>query len=224
MHRTPPAYRAPRDTVSPVFAGAILLVAASVVGVLVPWALSPSATETEEAVATELAAEPAAVIPMTETPVLDIGVSTDDGRLPDGTTILDASHAGIAKLDGELVDALGAATGDAAADGIALHVNSGWRSAEYQESLLREAIAEHGSRENAMRWVATATTSPHVSGDAVDIGPAEAAAWLSERGAAYGLCQIYANEPWHFELRPDAARRGCPPMYADPTQDPRMQR
>ena len=49
-------------------------------------------------------------------------------------------------------------------------------------------------------------------------------AWLSEHGAAYGLCQIYGNEPWHYELRPEAVDHGCPPMYADPTHDPRMQR
>ena len=40
----------------------------------------------------------------------------------------------------------------------------------------------------------------------------------------YGLCRIYGNEPWHYELRPDAVDHGCPPMYADPTHDPRMQR
>ena len=33
----------------------------------------------------------------------------------------------------------------------------------------------------------------------------------------------YGNEPWHFELSPDAIDHGCPPMYADPTRDPRMQ-
>ena len=62
-----------------------------------------------------------------------------------------------------------------------------------------------------------------MSGDAVDIGPSDAAAWLSEHGAAYGLCQIYGNEPWHYELRPEAGDQGCPAMYADPTHDPRMQ-
>jgi hypothetical protein len=62
-----------------------------------------------------------------------------------------------------------------------------------------------------------------VSGDAVDIGPFDATAWLSEHGAHYGLCQIYRNESWHYELRPEATSRGCPRMYADPTQDPRMQ-
>ena len=43
-----------------------------------------------------------------------------------------------------------------------------------------------------------------MSGDAVDIGPFDATAWLSEHGAHYGLCQIYRNEPWHYELRPEA--------------------
>jgi zinc D-Ala-D-Ala carboxypeptidase len=60
-------------------------------------------------------------------------------------------------------------------------------------------------------------------GNAVDVAPVDAAAWLSEHGAEYGLCQIYGNEPWHFELRPEAIDHGCPTMYADPTEDPRMQ-
>ena len=60
-------------------------------------------------------------------------------------------------------------------------------------------------------------------GDAVDIGPLDATAWLSEHGADYGLCQIYGNEPWHYELRPEAIDHRCPPLYADPTHDPRMQ-
>ena len=55
-------------------------------------------------------------------------------------------------------------------------------------------------------------------------GPPDATAWLSEHGAEYGLCQIYSNEPWHYELRPEAIDQGCPPMYADPTNDPRMGR
>jgi hypothetical protein len=62
-----------------------------------------------------------------------------------------------------------------------------------------------------------------VSGDAVDIGPFDATAWLSKHGAGYGLCQIYRNEPWHYELRSEAIDHGCPSMHADPTHDPRMQ-
>jgi hypothetical protein len=51
----------------------------------------------------------------------------------------------------------------------------------------------------------------------------DAAAWLSRHGAKYGLCQIYSNEPWHYELRFEAVDHRCPRRYADPTRDPRMQ-
>jgi zinc D-Ala-D-Ala carboxypeptidase len=127
-------------------------------------------------------------------------------------------------LDPALVAALREAATDAAYDGVELYVKSGWRSPEHQQQLLNEAISKYGSEAEAARWVATPDTSPHVSGDAVDIGPSDATAWLSEHGAAYALCQIYGNEPWHYELRPEAVDHGCPPMYADPTHDPRMQR
>lgn len=129
----------------------------------------------------------------------------------------------MAKLDPVLLDAVRQAAGDAADDGVHLVINSGWRSPEYQEQLLREAVLEYGSEEEAARWAATADTSAHVTGDAVDIGHTDATAWLSEYGAQYGLCQIYRNEPWHYELRPNAIDHGCPDMYADPTDDPRMQ-
>jgi zinc D-Ala-D-Ala carboxypeptidase len=146
-----------------------------------------------------------------------------DSAVPHGTTILDEEDPGVANLDPALLGALRQAGTDAAGDGVELVVNSGWRSPEDQERLLQEAVSEYGSEEEAARWVATPDTSPHVSGDAVDIGPSDATAWLSEHGAEYGLCQIYGNEPWHYELRPEAVDDGCPPMYADPTHDPRMQ-
>jgi zinc D-Ala-D-Ala carboxypeptidase len=145
-----------------------------------------------------------------------------DGGVPDGATVFDDELPGVAELDGTLLGALRQAATDAANDGVEFLVDSGWRSPEYQAHLLREAASEYGSEEEAARWVATPETSAHVSGDAVDIG-SDAAAWLSEHGAAYGLCQIYGNEPWHYELRPEALDQGCPPMYADPTHDPRMQ-
>ena len=146
------------------------------------------------------------------------------GALPDGTTVFDDALPGVAKLDPALLRALRRAATDAAADGVELVVNSGWRSPAYEDQLRREAIAKYGSEAEAARWVATGTTSAHVSGDAVDVGPADATRWLSAQGAAYGLCQIYGNEPWHYERRPEAIGHGCPPMYSDPTQDPRMQR
>jgi D-alanyl-D-alanine carboxypeptidase len=149
-------------------------------------------------------------------------LGTADGAVPDGTTVFDDAVAGVAKLDPALRGAVRRAATDAANDGVQFVVDSGWRSPAYQEHLLRDAIAQYGSEAEAKRWVATPDTSAHVSGDAIDIGPTSAAAWLSDHGAAYGLCQVYGNEPWHYELRPAAPAQGCPPTYADPTQDPRM--
>ena len=146
------------------------------------------------------------------------------GAVPGGTTVFDDEIPGVAKLDSDLLGALRRAATDGADDGVRFYVDSGWRSPEYQERLLREAISKYGSEAEAARWVATPETSAHVKGDAVDIGPSAAAAWLSEHGAAYGLCQTYGNEPWHYELRPEAIAHGCPDMYADATHDPRMQR
>ena len=144
-----------------------------------------------------------------------------DGAVPAGTTVFD-EIAGVGNLDSDLLGALRLAATDAAHDGVKFFVDSGWRSPEYQEQLLREAVSKYGSEEEAARWVATPATSAHVSGDAVDIGHSDATAWLSEHGAAYGLCQTYGNKPWHYELRSGATAQGCPPMYPDPTHDPRM--
>ncbi|QZY51795.1 M15 family metallopeptidase [Leucobacter tenebrionis] len=146
-----------------------------------------------------------------------------DGRLPDGITVFDDGYDGITNLRPELLQALRAAAADARSQGIEFIVNSGWRSAELQEQMLRDAVSQYGSLEEASRWVASPQTSAHVSGDAVDIDGADAPAWLSAYGASYGLCQTYANEPWHYELVPDATSSGCPIMYADPTEDPRLQ-
>ena len=148
----------------------------------------------------------------------------DDGAVPAGATVFDDDVSGVANLDPALLGALRQAATHAAYDGVDFLVDSGWRSAEYQRLLLQQAILKYGSREEAARWVATPNTSAHVSGEAVDIGRSDATAWLSEHGAEYGLCQIYSNEPWHYELRPGAIDNGCPPMYADPTHDPRTRR
>ena len=146
-----------------------------------------------------------------------------DGAVPDGTTVFDDRIPAVANLDPALLGALRQAATAAARDGVKLFVTSGWRSSKYQEQLLREAISKYGSAQEAARWVGAPTASAHVSGDAVDVGPLAATAWLSRHGARYGLCRIYGNEPWHYELRPEAIGHGCPPMYTDPTRDPRMQ-
>jgi hypothetical protein len=113
-----------------------------------------------------------------------------DGAVPDGTTVFNEAVPGVANLDPDLLGALRQAATDAAGDGVEFLVDSGWRSPAYQEQLLQEAVSKYGSVEEAARWVATPTTSAHVSGDAVDIGAADATAWLSGHGAEYGLSDL----------------------------------
>ena len=143
-------------------------------------------------------------------------ITESDGALPGDASVFDGEYPGIARLDADLLQALRVAGSRAIDDGIDLYVNSGWRSPDYQNELLRAAVSEYGSEKEAARWVATAETSPHVFGDAVDIGGVEATAWLSEHGAAYGLCQIYRNEPWHFEMRAPGDRARLPSDVSRP--------
>ena len=177
---------------------------------------STTAPESESSAHTSGA--PPGAIPIDET--LQGGrrdaVGAADGSLPDGVTVLDDELPGIARLDPALRGALRAATDDAAQAGLTISVASGWRSARYQEQLFEQAVSKYGSEEAAARWVARPGTSAHETGQAVDVGPARAAAWLAENGSAYGLCQIYLNEPWHFEWRSEAVDHGCPAAYADP--------
>ncbi|MBO0980659.1 M15 family metallopeptidase [Microbacterium sp. SD291] len=158
-------------------------------------------------------------------PLMDGSVGEDDGLIhqEDQISVFDQTPA-VANLDPELLAAVREAAATAEQEGVRMHVNSGWRSPAYQEALLSDAVERYGSAEEAARWVTTADNSEHVSGDAVDLGPVAAQDWLSQRGAEFGLCQIYANERWHFELRPAAVANGCPVMYEDPTADPRTQR
>ena len=142
------------------------------------------------------------------------------GAITGDASVFDDELPGVARLDPDLLRALRAAATQAADDGIEFLVDSGWRSRAYQSRLFREAVGKYGSEAEASRWVATPDTSAHVSGDAVDIGHADARAWLSDHGAGYGLCQTYGNEPWHYELRPEAVAGGCPSMYPDASERP----
>lgn len=157
--------------------------------------------------------------------VSPVSLSEADGVIRDeGTVSVFDETPAVTNLDSDLLAAVRAAATAAEQDGVRMHVNSGWRSAEYQQVLRQDAVAEYGSEEEAARWVATPENSEHVSGDAIDLGPLIAQDWLAQHGDEFGLCQIYANERWHFELRPAAVANGCPLMYDDPTADPRTQR
>lgn len=139
------------------------------------------------------------------------GRAGEDGSIPDNSSIslTDTWHPAIAKLDSELLAAVREAAQDARAAGVELRVTSGWRSKAYQQRLLDEAVTTYGSLEEARRLVSTPDKSAHVTGEAIDIGPTDAADWLIRHGADYGLCQTYANEMWHFELSTTPGGR-CP--------------
>ncbi len=138
---------------------------------------------------------------------------TSEGGLPDGQRLspFDLSSPAVNRLDPALLDAIQQAANGAAADGITIGLTSGWRSTEFQQRLFDDAAAQYGSADIASQYVASPQVSKHVIGKAVDVGPAGADEWLIHNGSAFGLCQIYANEIWHFELATDYGGT-CPPL------------
>ena len=148
--------------------------------------------------------------------VFPSGRSIEDGLIPAGTvvTLADDDVPAVANLRPELRDALRRAEADAASDGLAFEVTSGWRTTAYQQRLLDDAIKQYGSEAIAREYVATPDKSRHVTGDAVDLAPVDAQFWLIEHGARYGICQTYANERWHFELATEPSGE-CPAMRTD---------
>lgn len=124
-----------------------------------------------------------------------------------------ASEPELAEVVPELRHAMEQAMVDAAREGVRIRVVSGGRSLAEQRQLYEKAIAEHGPAA-ADEWaVSPDQLSAHVKGLAVDVAPVEGTQWLRENGARYGLCQIYANEPWHFELKAQAGV--CPTLLPD---------
>jgi D-alanyl-D-alanine carboxypeptidase len=145
-----------------------------------------------------------------------IGTAATDtfgGWLPDGVMLspFDVSNPVLAQLDPLLLKAIQDASRRAAADGIDLRITSGWRSRGFQQRLFDDAVRDYGGVDIAKQFVASPEVSKHVVGQAIDVGPAEADKWLIQNGPKFGLCQIYANEIWHFELATDEQGQ-CPPL------------
>ena len=115
------------------------------------------------------------------------------------------------QLDPLLLNAIRDAARSAQAQGIDITITSGWRSKGFQQRLFDDAVRRYGSVEIAQQFVASPEASRHVVGEAVDIAGNGASDWLIRNGAQFGLCQIYANENWHFELATDGNGR-CPPL------------
>jgi LAS superfamily LD-carboxypeptidase LdcB len=147
------------------------------------------------------------------TVAIDPPADPGDGSLPNGDALtpFDVQDPAIGRLDPALLSAIQDAATAAAADGITLTITSGWRSPEFQQRLLDGAVQTYGSLPAARQYVQTPEMSKHVIGQAVDVGGVGADQWLIANGSRFGLCRIYANELWHFELATDAMG-SCPPL------------
>ena len=160
-----------------------------------------------------LAPPPGPPVPADPLSIGDAAVDTTGGWLPDGVTLspFDVSNPILSQLDPALLRAVQDAARAAQAQGVDIRVNSGWRSRGFQQRLFDNAVRNYGSVAAAAELVAGPDVSKHVTGQAVDIAPVEADMWLIANGRQFGLCQIYANEIWHFELATDQYGN-CPPL------------
>ncbi len=127
------------------------------------------------------------------------GVPTGLGPSSDLGTDTTSDHGAVATgLDEGLAARFAAAQEAAVADGVALTLTSGWRSAQEQQRLVDEAVERYGDTDEAHRWVLPPETSAHVRGLAIDVG----------------LCPTYASEVWHFEKLAEGASV-CPEPHPD---------
>ncbi len=142
----------------------------------------------------------------------------EDGYIPDGGSVaLTDDVPAVTGLDDRLRDALHRAEKAASSErDVEFTLANGWRSERYQRFLFDRAVKNYGSEEEASRWVKKGNESKHVVGKAVDIATADAMDWLSRFGGKYGLCQVYANEAWHFELTANS-QGVCPAQLVDST-------
>ena len=113
-------------------------------------------------------------------------------------------------------DAFVGMAGAALKDSVHLIVDSGYRSGEFQEKIIKRRMAAGEDFEAVARFVAPPGYSQHETGCAFDLVPSEARfahtetyAWLSEHAAEYGFVETYPEdsthtrywESWHWYYR-----------------------
>ena len=146
-----------------------------------------------------------------------------DGAVPDGTTVFDDEVPGVANLDPRSsvpcarprrMPRTTASSSSSTAAGVPRSTRS--------SCSVRRSRSTAPKRRPPDGWPPP-TRLLTCRGTRSTSGPPMPRRGCPSTAPQYGLCQIYGNEPWHYELRPEAIDHGCPPMYADPTHDPRMQ-
>ena len=96
----------------------------------------------------------------------------------------------------------------ARADGVALLINSGFRSDAEQAILF--------ARHPDPKWVARPGTSLHRNGTELDLGPPAAYGWLDANASRFHFTQRYSWEPWHYGFMLNA---GSSPRAAAARED-----
>jgi len=76
-------------------------------------------------------------------------------------------------------------------DGVALVVNSGFRSDAEQAVLW--------ARNPDPKWVAPPVTSLHRNATELDLRPSSADGWLAANAGRFHFLQPYPHEVWHYE-------------------------
>ena len=126
------------------------------------------------------------------------------------------------KLRADAAAALLDLMAQARAAGVTVIPISGFRTAAYQESLFRNAVAKYGSEDAAVRWVGRPGHSEHHTGLVVDLGEEESPAcdvepqfeethsfrWLQTNAARFDFELSYPRhnprgvnyEPWHWRF------------------------
>lgn len=137
-------------------------------------------------------------------------VDSDDDGIADDPGATDPS-----KLVGGARTAYQQAKQAMAAEGITMTLTSGKRSYEHQRDLFEKEVREKGSTAAARMRVLPPDESSHVDGNAIDINVA-AQPWMKSKGRQFGWCQIYANEPWHFEYQASYKTGSCPALKPHP--------
>ncbi|WP_194916040.1 D-alanyl-D-alanine carboxypeptidase family protein [Catenulispora rubra] len=104
----------------------------------------------------------------------------------------------------------------AQATGVSFVLNSGYRSAAYQQRVFDCWVKQLGSPQAARQYALPPSESAHVQGYAMDIAPPSGAAWLESTAGKYGLCRRYQDETWHFEYQSRYKTQGCPALLPHP--------
>ena len=104
-------------------------------------------------------------------------------------------------------------------DSIDLIVDSGYRSASFQERIIRQRLEDGQNMQEVLTMVAPPGYSEHETGRAVDLVPSEALfasskiyLWLTENASRFGFRESYPEstadsiswEPWHWYYGPAA--------------------